>query len=190
MDQNALYVIGLFDDETNLALKKIDQMLLSAGIKTNEIPFHITFGGYVDIPVKDLVEWVGQFSENHSPLEVKFNHIGLFMEGYCFIAPKVNQELLDFHFDLHQNYDNCLAEVGYNFTLCSDNWVPHMTLINGPTAEILKTIALLLDQFKPFVGKITEMAVYDVTLLNECARFPLQAGQNSNIQSDPSQPGK
>ena len=177
MDQNALYVIGLFDDETNLALTKIDQMLLTAGIKTNNTPFHITFGGYVDVPLKDLADRVGQFSENHSPLEVNFNHIGLFMEGYCFIAPKVNQELLDFHFDLHQNYDTCLSEVGYNFTLCSDNWVPHLTLINGPTTEILQTIALLLEAFKPFIGRITEMAVYDATLFEEHARFPLRAGR-------------
>jgi|GEM_PF-417494 2'-5' RNA ligase len=185
VDQNIYYVLGLFDEQTNQVFKQLNQTLSAAGIKPDDSVPHLTFGGYKDVSGEDLLEWVRTFCEEQTEIELNFNHIGLFPGGFCFIAPRVDKKLLKFHFDFHQNYDTCLTDIGYNFTLCSDNWVPHVTLVSGDRKAIEKTVGVLMDKpFKPFVGRLTEMAVFAYSPLREIGRAALPADRRNQDYSE------
>jgi len=174
MKNQTFYVLALFDEKTNQIFTELTENLKKNNIDFLEELPHITLGGYTEVPESEITSWVEEFSETHSPLKINFNHIGLFPQSICFIGPKVNEELLRFHREFHANFDSCFTEIGYNFTLCSENWVPHMTIITGNAENIFKGIPILFSAFQPFIGTITELAIYQFDPFLELRRFPLK----------------
>ncbi|HOG60341.1 MAG TPA: 2'-5' RNA ligase family protein [Flexilinea sp.] len=181
MKNQTFYVLALFDEKTNQIFTELTENLKKNNIDFLEELPHITLGGYTEVPESEITSWVKEFSETHCPLKINFNHIGLFPQSICFIGSKVNEELLRFHREFHANFDSCFTEIGYNFTLCSENWVPHMTIITGNAENIFKGIPILFSAFQPFIGTITELAIYQFDPFLELRRFPLK---HTDFQTD------
>lgn len=145
-------------------------------VSTEVVPLfpHITLGGYDRLPLDTLINWVRTFADSQSPLKITFNHIGWFPGGIWFIAPRVNRALLDFHRAYHANYDSCLKRVGYNYSLCSENWVPHVSVFSPEEKPAAEDVCKLLSAFQPFSGEMTALSVYEENSDQALARFDLR----------------
>ena len=134
---------------------------------------HITLGGYAELPLNTLINWVHTFADSQQPLKMNFNHVGWFSGGIWFIAPRVSAELLAFHHAFHANYDSCLRVTGYNYTLCSENWVPHVSVFTPEENASQSDIEILLNSFQPFTGEMSALSIYEEQSNQPLARFEL-----------------
>lgn len=171
MPESIYYVFGHFNPPTEEKFKEIRKQFSG-----NVVPVfpHITFGGYAKLPLNTLSNWVQTFADTKAPLNVNFNHIGWFSEGVWFIAPRVSIDLLEFHRAFHTNYDSCLRVTGYNYTLCSENWVPHVSVFTPEEKATQNDIDILLKTFQPFSGEITALSIYEEQSDQPLAYFELK----------------
>ncbi|NMA13287.1 MAG: hypothetical protein GX933_08940 [Chloroflexi bacterium] len=170
MPESIYYVFGHFNQPTEEKFKGIRNQFSG-----NVVPLfpHITLGGYAQLPLNTLINWVHTFANAQAPLKINFNHIGWVSGGFWFIAPRVSMNLLVFHRAFHANYDSCLRTTGYNFTLCSENWVPHVSVFSPEENATQNDIDILLKTFRPFSGEMTALSIYEEQSNQPLARFEL-----------------
>lgn len=167
MQEKYLCAMALFDEETNLYFGRLRYHIKTLGVECLEIPPHITLGVYVNLDENELGAWTEEFYTNHSPIRVNFNHIGLFGTTVCFAAPRVDENLLQFHSDYHQKYDDYSGEIGFNYTLKSNNWTPHASVVINTPESILKALPIIQENFEPFIGYIEKIGVYEFSPMRE-----------------------
>ncbi|BCJ96033.1 hypothetical protein acsn021_36020 [Anaerocolumna cellulosilytica] len=174
-------VMGLFDQKTNRHFKKLEDSLRQKGYEPAELPPHLTLGIYVGLDEKKLLTWVDEFSKKHEAPELYFNHIGVFGTNICYAAPRVDKKLLLFHEKLHEKYDDFSGDEGYLYSIRSKEWVPHATLAMGEPEIIKPLIPHLCEEFKPFTGKMTQLAVCEFTPMREIGFFDLKGHYNRKV---------
>lgn len=174
MDKKFLCVMAMFDEKTNTQFKSIKDQLECIGIKSLTIPPHITLGAYVGVEEKDLCHWIDMLCNTNKRFEVNFNHIGLFSLNVPFLAPQVSNELTSFHKKLHEKYDNYCSQIGYDYTVKSNNWVPHATILINEPEVVLKALPIINDKFKPFIGQIVSLSLCEFYPMREIKTFNLK----------------
>ncbi len=127
---------------------------------------HIAFAVFDEktIDISRLKNIMNDYFSRIEPFEVIFSYLGLFPtnEGVGFIAPKVSQQLLEYH----QGFYNEICDNGYdawfNDYYKPDVWIPHCTMtINTTNNNQMKGIELLRNTFKPFKAKITRVSLVE-----------------------------
>ncbi len=172
-EQKFYAVMCLFDEKTNNEFKIIEENLQIVGIKSRSIPPHITLGAYVNIEENTLVEWTKKFCEENSKISVNFSHLGVFNQNVLFVAPRVSKELLHFHELFHQKYDENCGEIGFLYSLKSNKWVPHATVIIDDFESVQKLLTRISDIFKPIESEIVGLSISEFYPMREIARFDL-----------------
>jgi 2'-5' RNA ligase len=153
--------MGLLDEASNQVFNELDLFMENEGIKVIDLPPHITLGTYENIEEKELLDYIKSFASNYEPIPLRFSHLGIFEDNVLFAEPKVTKQLLDFHEDLHQKYDDLYSRNGYFYSLKSNSWVPHVSLSIGNRARILDSLDVMLDYFKAFDGYLKYIAIYE-----------------------------
>ncbi|MBL4936969.1 2'-5' RNA ligase [Clostridium sp. YIM B02515] len=152
MKDKFLCVMAHYDKETELRLKKIQNLLLDNGFvgkQTANIPYHITLGSF-NVSQEQLVkEKVKKASKEFHGFNVKLNNIGLFGLDVLFIAPSVNYELLN----LQQYFDNNYAD--------ELEWTAHTTILIDDRKTIQSALPYVADDFNSFTGKIESISLYE-----------------------------
>lgn len=174
MNKKIIGVAGLFDENTNAIFKSIKSSLKKQQLLCNELQPHITIGVYEDLELDKFLSWVEQFAKTHFMLDIYFNHIGFFDEEMCFIAPRTDYQLLDFHKDFHLKYDDFCGEAGYYYAYSTNQWSPHSTIVYGSPTEVLKSFVALKKEFKPFKGRLARLSVCELNPMKEIATFELK----------------
>lgn len=174
MKNKYLCVMALFDEETNFKFRTIQEQLEGDGFNTSSVPPHITLGAYVGLEEKDLLNWVDEFCNATEKFEVNFNHLGLFSLNVLFLAPRVSNELINFHKNFHEKYDDCCGQVGYNYTFKSNNWTPHSSILVDEPEIILKALPVVNNNFKPFHGKIVALTLCEFSPMKIIKTFELK----------------
>ena len=164
----------LLDEKTNETFTELDFMMENEGIKTIDLPPHITLGTYEGVELEELHDYVKDFVSKNESIELRFSHLGIFEDSVLFVEPKVTKELLQFHEDFHQKYDDLYSRNGYYYTLMSNAFVPHVSLALGNRDKILDALEIILDYFKPFNGFITELAIYEFYPIKKIYTFKLK----------------
>lgn len=172
MEEEFLCSIALFDEETTNRFIELKKHYCKDNC--DNIPPHITLGMYVDINENELVEWTKNFCKNHKSISINFNHIGLFGEYVCFLAPRVDENLLKLHYDYHQKFDDNCGQIGYNYSLKSDNWTPHSTIAMSSRDNISEALPIFQSKFEPFIGRIEKIAIYHFSPITKVDTFNLQ----------------
>lgn len=173
MEEKFLCAIALFDEETNKKFKFIENQLMQAGIELKDIPPHVTMGMYVEIDEKYICQWVEKFVKEHKSIKIKFSYIGLFGLNIAFIAPHVSDELKNFHRDFHGKYDDMCGEIGTNYSLKDNRWVPHITVPIKESDNIIKALPIINNSFEPFEGEIVGISLYEFHPTREIIRLEL-----------------
>ena len=150
MENKALYILAGYDDPTERRLAGIQDNLYSQGFigtHTKNIPQHITLGSFPLDQETRLVDLVRKIAKTTAPFTVAFNHIGIFAGGkVLFAAPDMNpSELLS----LRQAVKTEKQE--------SFPWTPHSTILIDDAEKIQRALPVLVEDFHPFMGKITRL---------------------------------
>jgi len=153
--------MGLLDENSNQTFNELDLFMENEGIKVIDLPPHITLGTYENIEEVELLSYIRKFAKKYEPIPLRFSHLGIFEDNVLFAEPKVTKQLLNFHADLHQNYDNIYSRNGYFYSLESNAWVPHVSLSIGNRARILDALDVMLDHFSAFDGYLKYIAIYE-----------------------------
>jgi 2'-5' RNA ligase len=174
LENKYLCVMALFDEEANSKFRMIQKQLEHKGFKTPSVPPHITLGAYVGVEEKDLLNWVEEFCHTAKEFEINFTHLGLFSLNVLFLAPRVSNELINFHKNFHQKYDDDCGQVGYYYTLKSESWVPHASILIDEPEGILKALSIVNDNFKPFRGRIVSLSLCEFPPMRVIKTFYLK----------------
>lgn len=142
-----LCVLGIFDQQTQRVLGEHQRAILSQGFtgrQTMDIPFHVTLGTFGLEHREELEERLQGL--NMGPVEVFFNHIGLFEgEQVLFLAPDVDRELL------------ALKEAFSD----ERGWTAHTTMLIDSRENVLAGLEILGKRFRRFSGRIERAALYE-----------------------------
>lgn len=142
-----LCVLGIFDQQTLRVLGEHQRAILSQGFtgrQTMDIPFHVTLGTFGLEHREELEERLQGLSMG--PVEVFFNHIGLFEgEQVLFLAPDVDRELL------------ALKEAFSD----ERGWTAHTTMLIDSRENVLAGLEILGKRFRRFSGRIERAALYE-----------------------------
>lgn len=144
MEEKYYYLMALFDEKTNNYFHLLKSYIdLPANPSSIFLP-HLTLGAYMKVDEDELCHWIeGQCKKLHQVV-LNFNHLGLFALKVLFIAPQPSTELVQMHQLIHERYDNDYGEIGYNYTIQSNNWVPHVTLLMDDKEKILNALPILM----------------------------------------------
>ncbi|MDD4797353.1 MAG: 2'-5' RNA ligase family protein [Eubacteriales bacterium] len=176
MENKFLIVLARFDADTQATFYRLDAALGACG-QAEDIAPHITLGAYVGVSEDDLVQWTQAFAAARPPLPIYFSHVGLFGSSVCFLAPRVDRPLLDFHAAFHARYDENCGEVGKPFSLHAGVWVPHATLAMAPELPLCDVVPIVTEAFEPFAGYITALDVCESYPMRRLTQIPLQPAQ-------------
>lgn len=174
MDNKFLCVMATFDEKTNAKFELIKKQLKDTNIESLTLPPHITLGAYVGVDETELCNWLHTLCNTTKRIKVNFNHMGLFSLNVSFLAPQVSNQLLSFHKKLHERYDDCCGEIGYDYTIESNNWVPHATILINEPEVVLKALPIINDNFKPFTGEIVSLSLCEFYPMREIKTFNLK----------------
>ena len=116
------------------------------GIQAPGLPYHISLTTFPLEQEQKAVELTERVAGEFAPIQVHVSHIGIFAPGkVLFGAPERNAKLELLHDACEVNPDSQRL------------WTPHVTLMIDEPAIICKALLLLLNSFRPFVGKITRL---------------------------------
>lgn len=117
------------------------------GIQTPNLPFHITLASFALDKEQEVVKEMEELAKRFSEIPVHLSHIGLFAGGkVLFAGPDMNPaELLN----LRQAIK---TEKQERFS-----WTPHSTILIDDADKIQKALPFLIEDFHPFMGKITRL---------------------------------
>ena len=117
------------------------------GVQTPNLPFHITLATFSLDKEQEVVKEMEELAKRFSAIPVHMSHMGLFAGGkVLFAAPDMNPaELLN----LRQAIK---TEKQERFP-----WTPHSTILIDDAAKIQKALPFLVEDFQPFLGKITRL---------------------------------
>ena len=174
MAEKSLYVMAGFDAETEERLAELQNLLYAngfTGTQTKGIPFHLTLGSRPADEENEewLLEIMREVAEISFDFTVTFNHIGIFSGGkVLFAAPDTEMELL------HLNG---------SFDFSDDSWTPHATLLVDEPSVILEALPLVLDNFRPFTGRIDKLYLYEFFPSRHIATVELGAENRKLVQN-------
>ena len=155
-------VVLYFDYESSDRIYAVKQLLTDNGIKINEIAKpHISLAIYDDIDEQELIAKIKEFTRRRIDLFLTLSYIGIFPsnENAVFLAPKVTQNLLDFHFEFLQFMSGLKSKLNAYYDVTA--WVPHCTIgMNITDTELSKAVTILKDNAKlPIEGRLDRIAI-------------------------------
>ena len=150
MAEEFLTLMADLDDESQSIMSGWYAKLLAegfTGVQTPDLPFHISLGCFSLEKESDVVNEMKALAERFPVVPVHISHIGLFAGGkVLFAAPDMNPAGL---LELRQAIK---TETQETFP-----WTPHATILIDESETIQKALPILLEQFQPFMGKITRL---------------------------------
>ena len=173
ISEKTLCVMGNFDEGANTEFKKLFDRLARQGIELTAQKPHITFGIYDKLDAQKLQNWIEGIALRQSPIDLYFNHIGLFAQGICIAEPCANMELLQLHSQIHSRFDRDCIDSNCLFSLKSKSWVPHTTLAVLPPDRICSMLSSVMEVFKPINATITALSITEYAPLKYLKTYPL-----------------
>ena len=149
MEEKILVLMADWDDETQKVLSGWYDDLTAAGFEGKQtlgLPHHISLSAYPLEMEDEALERMKKVAAEFEPFEVHLSHIGLFMGGrILFAGPERNPELDRLH-------DACDLGVVQELP-----WTPHTTIFINEPDVVHEAMPVVVNSFRPLVGKITKL---------------------------------
>ena len=162
MPDKFLCVIATFDEEASLQMKALDHLLKRADImgkQTPDLPHHVTMA-YFDVSQEaEVKQLLSDVCSKTKPFKIDFSHLGLFGLKVLFLAPNMNQELLD----LRRFFDVDLNSA----------WTAHATLLIDEPESIHKALDLVSKEFQNISATINALHLYEFFPTRLIVRYEL-----------------
>ena len=153
MQDKMLYLIAVFDEETQRILKGYYNILCENGFVGTQIkdsPYHFTLGSCNPDEEVQLISKLESVCSKTSCFDICFGYAGLFGLNVLFIAPNINFELLEIR-------NSFFPQSGFGF----HNWAAHATLLMDEPEEILRAVPIISNKFSPFKATVERLEVYE-----------------------------
>jgi 2'-5' RNA ligase len=153
-----------------LAAQKVAPYMAESGIRP-----HITLAIYRDIDRDACQALLSSLVQDLEPLQLTFSYLGIFTtpSPVVFLAPTVNQQLLD----LHKKVNLLLDQVGEEpvpFYL-PEKWVPHCTLaVEFEPDQINRVVEIARRMLLPITGWATELCLIEYPPAQHVFMLPLK----------------
>lgn len=153
----------VFDPQTENAMRRLWQSIADAGLPSFmlsiDYPPHLTIFLAEEVLETDLRAMLLNLAAITPPLEISFPAVACFLGGggVAYMAPTVNQPLLDLH--------RTIWEVSAPFTrgrpvyYAPGAWHPHATLAYNTPPELVGAVAAVLAAAPPLNGLISGILV-------------------------------
>lgn len=175
MESKYLCVMALFDENTNLKIQKIRDILAENNLSFDLYPPHITIGAYVGINEEILINYISDFVSKTKSITINLNNIGNFSNKVVFLTSDDTDNIKKLHYNFHQKYDEYHGNVGYNYSLKSDKFTPHMTLLQSNNEnDIEKALKLLKELNININAKISKIGLYEFHPIRKIKIFNLK----------------
>ncbi|MCR4642501.1 MAG: 2'-5' RNA ligase [Lachnospiraceae bacterium] len=154
MAEKLLYVLARYDDDTEEKLSGMQDKLYElgfTGVQTKDIPMHFTLGSFDVSREEELKERLISLSESVREFSVKLHKIELFQnpsELVLFVKPEENREMLALREHFRDNVDVF-------------PWAAHTTLLIDKPDVIQVAQTHVMEEFRPFSGKVTTLYLYE-----------------------------
>ena len=162
MAEEFLTLMADLDDESQRILSGWYEKLQVKGfngVQTPGLPFHISLACFSLDKEQEVIEEMNELTDQFPEIPVHMSHIGMFAGGrVLFAAPDMNPS------DLLQVRKAIKTETSENYP-----WTPHCTIMIDDAATVQKALPILLENFNPFVGKITRLHLCAVWPTREIA---------------------
>lgn len=154
MADKLLYVLAGYDDDTEEKLSGMQNKLYKlgfSGVQTKNIPMHFTLGSFETEREEELKERLIRLSKSVREFAVDLSKIELFQnpsEHVLFVKPEENREMLALREQFQDNVDVF-------------PWEAHTTLLIDKPEVIQVAQKHVLEEFRPFSGKVTTLHLYE-----------------------------
>ena len=154
MAEKLLYVLAGYDDDTEEKLTGMQKKLYElgfTGVQTKDIPMHFTLGSFDVSREEELKERLIRMSKSVREFAVDLDKIGLFQnpsEHVLFVKPEESREMLA----LREHFK-------YNVDVFP--WAAHTTLLIDKPEVIREAQKHVVEEFRPFIGKVTTLHLYE-----------------------------
>ena len=150
MAEEMLTLMADLDDESQKIMGEWYEKLQAKGFKgvqTPGLPFHISLACFSLDKETEVVNEMKELAKRFSAIPVHLSHIGLFAGGkVLFAAPDMNPaDLLE------------LQKAIKTETIDKFPWTPHATIMVDEAEVIQKAMPTVVENFRPFMGKITKL---------------------------------
>ena len=167
MAEEFLTLMADLDDESQQIMSDWYGKLRDAGftgVQTPGLPYHISLGRFALNKETEVVHEMNELAKRFSEIPVHMSHIGLFADGkVLFAAPDMNPADL---FGLRQAIKTGTDELF--------PWTPHATILIDEAETIQKALPILIENFRPFMGKITKLHLCAFWPTREIAEIELK----------------
>lgn len=117
------------------------------GVQTPNLPFHISLGCFSLDKESEVINEMKELAERFPAIPVNISHIGLFAGGkVLYAAPDMNPA------DLLELRKAIKTETNEQFL-----WTPHATILIDEAETVQKALPVLVENFRPFMGKVTRL---------------------------------
>lgn len=117
------------------------------GVQTPNLPFHISLGCFSLDKESEVINEMKVLADSFPAIPVNISHIGLFAGGkVLYAAPDMNPA------DLLELRKAIKTETDEQFL-----WSPHATILIDEAETVQKALPVLVENFRPFMGKVTRL---------------------------------
>ncbi len=156
MRRDFISVIALLDDESIKNVQYYHNLIGNDISSQNFLP-HLTIAVYdKPIDLDEIKEWVRYFCSCHKEMSFSLVAVGVFNDSNIFALPGVSHDLHQFYKDFHQKYDDKCKDF---FNLNSNEWFPHIGLLNTTLKNAKEKLPILMDAFKVTSIKIKSLRI-------------------------------
>lgn len=150
MAEQFLTLMADLDEESQEVMRGWSEQLKQAGFigtQTPGLPFHISLATFSLDKEQEVIQEMQRLAKEFSTIPVHISHIGMFAGGkVLFGAPDMNPPKL------------FLLREAISVETCEKfPWTPHATIMIDETETIHRALPILLESFRPFMGKITRL---------------------------------
>ena len=150
MAEEFLTLMADLDDKSQQIMSGWYEKLQAQGFEgeqTPNLPFHISLGCFSLDKESEVVDEMKKLADRFPIIPVHISHIGLFAGGrILYAAPDMNPAGL---LDLRKAIETETRE--------KYPWTPHATIIIDEAETIQKALPILVEDFQPFMARVTKL---------------------------------
>ena len=148
-----LCILAKIDEEGRKKLLEVQKAAESFSVTPKELHGHVTLACYVGDDEKKFITSCGEKLKKEHPFEIFYDHIDVFeVSSVIAAAPRREEKIECVHRDISDRWSEDL-----NCWTKENVWLPHTTLLQDKTVDILPIAEAMKKIFKPFSAMVTEI---------------------------------
>lgn len=163
-----------FDDKTTEKLNTLRKNLHEDGfIKAiSNWPPHITIAAYEGVDKNALLQWMGEYVNQHLSFDIMLSSLGVLPLGgehtdtaVLFASPSPSKGLIDFYYGFHEKLDDYCGNLGWMYSAkCVHPYAIHSTIGIFEVAYMQRAMEMIFESQIFGMAKVVGLEVYTYSM--------------------------